>query len=264
MDEINSLDYLLENNLEKNTEDLEDNENKEKKDFRTIKLIFSLLIIILIIGGLIFLERYLRTKSDWEKYFTISKGITVSSITGNRKQGTPLDEVSIGIPHDVYISFKNENESNPINKITLQNFQVLKSPIDSDIRIYEPNKNVKNLYGKDNKEILLNTGSVEYPLDLNEKENRITFRILNLNKIKTLVEKEKELSYEYSILKNKISNLDEIQIKISFNVLVDLEDGRKYLGNMQITVPENMNMDYKFKEESKNFNNLEFRRVYTE
>ena len=151
---------------------------------------------------------------------------------------------SVGQDNDVYIYIeknKNYRQTETIEKVILNNFQISEEPKKGNISIFQPSINEKELFENIDKyksQEILFTGeqlTKMQELKISNQGGIIAFRIANQN-LGNYVSNDKEIDYKNLLKKINIDE-EEIKASISFDVSIVLSEGVQYRTTINLEVP---------------------------
>lgn len=222
-------------------------ESKLHKKKVTAIFISSLFLLIIILAFV------------WVKYevegakglpFEIEEILVVSTADGNRIENkdkkSKKDKLEVFQVNDIFITIKEKegiNNYTSIKKIIIDNIQLNKEPEKGKIIILEPTGDMPDLFSKSKKNYL--NKSIEYKgakidnleqLETSDKGGTIVFRIEN--KLGSYnIKKDDVLKYDSSLLNKFVDNVEEINFKINFDIVIELENGFKYNTSIELDKP---------------------------
>ena len=224
-----------------------------KKSLKTLtcKKSFHLVVIIVIITVLlcILVGTILKYDVEGEKNmpFTLSKIAIISTSEGTDKENKDYKwDFLVDQNNDIYIYIeKNNNYSKTevIDNVVLDNFYFEKSNETGEIGIYKPDSNNENVIfrtSEDNKlEKIEYTGDVTSEIKSLKMANQgdmIAFRIANCG-INEYMSNEEEVINHTEILKKLNLTNEDLKIKASFDITINLKSGKSFKSNVSIDLP---------------------------
>lgn len=224
----------------------EDIDDKLRK--KTITTVFILSLIIVVITLLFAWIKY-EVEGTKALPFEIEEILIISTADGRRIESkdkkSKTDKFEVSQVNDVYIKIKEKEFKQSdlsLKKISITNF-VLEEPKKGEVVVLEPTGNMPELFTKSKKNYI--NKSIEYigskvdnleKLETSEKGGTIVFRIEN--KLGSYnVKKDEVLKYDSSLLNKFTKKIDDIKFKISFDLIIELENNVKYSTNIQLNKP---------------------------
>lgn len=221
-------------------------ENLKKKKVTTI-FVFCLILLLIFLGFV------------WIKYevegakglpFKIEEILVVSTADGkriiNKKKDVKIDKFEVSQVNDVFIKIKEkdkENTNTNIRKISITNFNIIKKPNKGEIIVLEPTGDISQMFLNSNVNFI--DSSIEYKgaiidnfekLETSLNGGTIAFRIEN--KLGSYnVKKDEVLKYNSTLLNKFVKSLDEINFQISFDLIIELDNGFKYATTIMLDKP---------------------------
>ena len=248
----------------------------ERKKIQRIKMIIAI-AVILIISTFIAI-RIIRYQKEGEKNmpFVLSKIIVISTVTpttdNNQSEGNnvTLGDYNLIQNNDIYISFENKsNKNEKIKNVSIQNIQILESPVTGNLKAYMPN----SLDGKKYNYIddFLIKDSLTYRgadqnnfqnLQISKNGGNIGFSLANTEIGKYSSGEDTEVIYNGKMLSKLGIKDEDVKSKVSFDIIIELEDEKVYSGNIVL----NINCDKLVENgitqsEVTDFNNVIFKRI---
>ena len=212
------------------------------------KAIHIAVIIVLIVAifftGLMVILRY-NEKGETNMPFDITKIYIISKADGaNVDDNKNLWNKKINQNNDIYIYIeKNENYSKTetINNVLLNNFQILENPQVGNIVFFKPstseNANFENKdeFKTDNIVFEGKQSSDIQSLEISNQGGIVAFRCANEN-LGNYISNDKELD-NTKFLKGLNLNYEQMKAKISFDLEITLEGGRKFKTTIELEIP---------------------------
>ncbi len=225
--------------------------------YKILMVIFTIFILLLVIF-IVIVGIKLEQKGEWKKYFEIDSFQIISSVDVNRETGQEKDTLIINELNDIYLKIKNNdrNKINSIKSVKIKNIKIVEATNKENIRIYQAGQNENNLFGDDKREIMLEKDEMIFVGDGNEIMS--VFRIKKNNLISEFIDKNQTIEYNLKILNGKIKNNNDLKIKLTYDLIIELNDGKKYMSKMNVSVLENIKYNNAYYIENKDTNNLFF------
>ena len=222
-----------------------DNRLREK----TIKTLFVFFIILLFITlGFIWLKYEIEGTKGLT--FEIKEILIISTADGkrieNKNKNIKTDKLEVSQVNDFFITIEekdNINLDNSIKKISIANFDIQEEPKKGNLNALEPTGPLSQLFvnSKKNyldKEIEFKGAKVDdlEQLETSSKGGTVAFRIEN--KLGSYdVKKEEVLEYNSKLLNKFVKNVEDIQFKLSFDLIIELDNGFKYSTKINVNKP---------------------------
>lgn len=175
--------------------------------------------------------------------------------------------------NDVYISIKKNDENikknEKIKSVSIENIHVDENPKRGEIRAFMPNSMDGQRYEYKKEYVIKNSltyrGSDKNDYkDLLIQENGgiIGFSLANVDLGEYSSGDDTEIAYNGKLL-NKLGITDEdVKFKVSFDIIIELDDGKKYSGRVTLDVKcENLVLDGKSQLEVTDFHDVIFKRL---
>jgi hypothetical protein len=221
----------------------------DRKKIQRIKLIIAIFVILIIAGIVIF--RIYKYQKEGEKNmpFNISKIIVISTVTTEDYESEESEDNSVWKfnliqNNDVYISFENNTQKDEkIKNISIQNLQILEAPKVGTLKMYMPNSLEGNKYNYTD-DFLVNDSLTYRGADENNFQylqiakngGNIGFSLANKEIGKYTSGEDTEITYNATML-SKLGLTDEdVKSKVSFDVIIELDDGKEYSGNVVVDI----------------------------
>lgn len=230
---------------------------------------FNIIMVAFIIFSILFITSVISLKYVVEGEnnlpFNVSKISVISTIEGRDIEDEANKwNLKISQNNDVYLYIKkndNYKETEVIDSIKLDNFNIEKYSNIGDIKLFKADNNAENVIFKN---ILENeVQSIEYIGDLESsiKEQKISnqgglvvFRY-SVEDIGNYISNEDE-EIEHNDLLNKLSiSNDDLKFKVSFDIFINLNSKKSYKSNVSLEFPVNDVVNNGT--QSKEYNNLD-------
>ncbi len=222
---------------------MEDN-LKIKKILKKSVYFFIVILIIAVIGLMIL--RY-HVEGEQNMPFNLSEILVVSTAEGYEEEVKEENNWNFEIyqTNDVYLTIKknkNYKETQAIKSIEIKNINIDNPPKIGNIEIYVPNNENKTFkYTEENKI----TNQIKYEGDMKSDINNfkisnqggtIIFRILNKTG-KKYVSNDEEIKHDGTLLNKVNANNEDIKLKISFDLIINLESEVAFSGKIELELP---------------------------
>lgn len=216
-----------------------------------IYVILFIVFVILFVTGIITLKYSVEGESSLP--FELSK-ISIISIA----EGTDIEDntnrwnLQVSQNNDIYLYIKkNDNYKNTeaINKIILENFQVRETPKIGTLKLYKPDSQMENKLFKNTPENETNkiefTGDIDASLKdlkLSNQGGLVIFRYAISDLGNYISNDDIEINHDDLLKKLNIIN-EDLKFSFSFDILMELNSGRKYKANVNLDLPINNIVD---------------------
>ena len=215
---------------------------RNKKYFHIVNII-CIVAIILFVFGIIILKYSVEGETNMP--FKLTKISIISSSEGIDKEATDTRwAFDVYQSNDVFLYIdKNDRygETAAIKTVSVSNFQI-EANKKENIKIYKPDANEEKLIFKNKDENIVE--SLEYTGDMksNLKQLKISnqgglvaFRCSN-NNLAEYKSNEEEINHKELLKKAEVKQ-EDLQIKITFDLNIKLEDGKEYKSTIDLEVP---------------------------
>lgn len=209
-----------------------------------ICIILGIIVLILIIAGIIML-RY-QVEGETNLPFELSKMIVVSTAESNEIEAVADTKwnFSVNQYNDIYLEIqKNDEYTKNINikNITFENFVIEKNSGAENIKLYRANSEGKvvedeaHLVGSS----LTYKGEKETNLDelkISNQGSIILLRSVNQN-VCEVRSNDEEIIHDGTLLAKGNANSEDLNYKLSFDVVIETSRDIKYKGTISIELP---------------------------
>lgn len=209
-----------------------------------ICVILGIIVLILIIAGIIML-RY-QVEGETNLPFELSKMIVVSTVESNEIEAVADTKwnFSVNQYNDIYLEIqKNDEYTKNINikNITFENFVIEKNSGAENIKLYRANSEGKvvedeaHLVGSS----LTYKGEKETNLDelkISNQGSIILLRSVNQN-VCEVRSNDEEIIHDGTLLAKGNANSEDLNYKLSFDVVIETSRDIKYKGTISIELP---------------------------
>ena len=209
-----------------------------------ICVILGIIVLILIIAGIIML-RY-QVEGETNLPFELTKMIVVSTAESNEIEAAADTKwnFSVNQYNDIYLEIqKNDEYTKNINikNITFENFVIEKNSGAENIKLYRANSEGKvvedeaHLVGSS----LTYKGEKETNLDESKISNQgsiILLRSVNQN-VCEVRSNDEEIIHDGTLLAKGNANSEDLNYKLSFDVVIETSRDIKYKGTISIELP---------------------------
>ena len=234
-----------------------------------ICVILGIIVLILIIAGIIML-RY-QVEGETNLPFELSKMIVVSTAESNEIEAVADTKwnFSVNQYNDIYLEIqKNDEYTKNINikNITFENFVIEKNSGAENIKLYRANSEGKvvedeaHLVGSS----LTYKGEKETNLDelkISNQGSIILLRSVNQN-VCEVRSNDEEIIHDGTLLAKGNANSEDLNYKLSFDVVIETSRDIKYKGTISIELPtEDVQTQGKTQLEKTDFSDVIFKRM---
>lgn len=209
-----------------------------------ICVILGIIVLILIIAGIIML-RY-QVEGETNLPFELSKMIVVSTAESNEIEAVADTKCNFSVNqyNDIYLEIqKNDEYTKNINikNITFENFVIEKNSGAENIKLYRANSEGKvvedeaHLVGSS----LTYKGEKETNLDelkISNQGSIILLRSVNQN-VCEVRSNDEEIIHDGTLLAKGNANSEDLNYKLSFDVVIETSRDIKYKGTISIELP---------------------------
>ena len=217
--------------------------NLNKKIFH-IMMIIAIIFVILCVAGILILRYQVEGESNMP--FKITKISIVESVEGNAIQGaTEKWNLNVNQNNDIYIYIeKNSNygKTEIIEEVEINNIVINKQKEKGELKIYKPVVDEKRMFINSTENEI--TGiTYKGELESNIKEQKISnqggiiaFRYGINNLSQYISENDEQIDHSQLL---KLTNIiqEDLQTKLSFNIIMKLTSGKKYQATINLDVP---------------------------
>ena len=215
---------------------------RNKKYFKIVFAIVIIAIILFILG--IIILRY-NVEGETNMPFILSKISVISSSEGIDKEiADKRWAFDVCQSNDVYIYIDKNNEygkTEAIKTITIDNFQIEANQKDK-IKIYKPNEQEEKKIFKNNDEDAVQSIDYAGAMESNLKQLKISnqggiiaFRC-SLDNISEFLSDDEEISH-HELLKKSGITMEDLKVKITFDLKIKLEEGMEYQSTIKLDFP---------------------------
>lgn len=209
-----------------------------------ICVILGIIVLILIIAGIIML-RY-QVEGETNLPFELSKMIVVSTAESNEIEAAADTKwnFSVNQYNDIYLEIQKNDEytrNTNIKNITFENFVIEKNSGAENIKLYRANSEGKvvedeaHLVGSS----LTYKGEKETNLDelkISNQGSIILLRSVNQN-VCEVRSNDEEIVHDGTLLAKGNANSEDLNYKLSFDIIIETSRNIKYKGTITIDLP---------------------------
>lgn len=250
-----------------------DREKIQRIKFIIAMIIVSIVIIVLIVASIIY-----NKTGEKNMPFNLSKIIVVSSASFeevvNDENNQSIWNYNIIQNNDVYVAIeKNENYKKKflnIKNVSIDSIKILEGPKCGSLKAYMPNSAEGNRFVFSDNYLIQN--SLTYRgAENNDYKNllvsnnggNIAFSLANKDLgIYKSTNDDSEIVFNGTALSKIGKTNEDVKSKVSFNIIIELEDGKKYLGNIVVDINcDNLIEQGTITTEISDFSNVIFKRI---
>lgn len=215
----------------------------------------------------------LRYEVEGEKAlpYEIDKILMVSTVDGDfTEDENYIWNINITEINDLYIYINSKIETDEtIKQISLENFNLIKTPQKGEVKIYRPTADLENLYTYSeqnylNDKIVYTGAKIDdmKTLEISNNGGVLGFRLALENLGRYLSNEDTEIIYDGRLLQNIGISLEEIKLQLGFDIIIETNSNIKYKGSLSIEMPTNEIIDQgSSKLELTDFSNVIFKRI---
>lgn len=210
-----------------------------------IAIIVTIIIVLLFIATLVILKYNVEGETNLP--FNISKITIISSVEGTDSQNAENKwNLNVDQNNDIYMYIeknKNYKDTEIIEKITLENFNIENQTPIGDKKNYRPDINTENSIFKNNDENIIDR--IEYigttetnikNLEISNQGGLIVFRCSNTNVGQYTSNDDEEINHSELLNKLNISK-ENISFNVTFDMHISLKNGTNYKANIKLELP---------------------------
>ena len=209
-----------------------------------ICVILGIIVLILIIAGIIML-RY-QVEGETNLPFELSKMIVVSTAESNEIEAAADTKwnFSVNQYNDIYLEIQKNDEytkNTNIKNITFENFVIEKNSGAENIKLYRANSEGKVV--EDEAHLVGNSltykGEKETNLDelkISNQGSIILLRSVNQN-VCEVRSNDEEIIHDGTLLAKGNTNSEDLNYKLSFDIIIETSRNIKYKGTITIDLP---------------------------
>ncbi|MBR3697309.1 MAG: hypothetical protein IKM97_03475 [Clostridia bacterium] len=242
----------------------------EKKEIIKKSIFFSSLVIIFFFVFLIIINY--QVEGEKEIPYKPSKILLVSTVDGIANEDKEnLWNIDVIQTNDIFIyidSDKNTNET--IKEISIENFNIIKDFEKGNIEILRPTSDLDNLYKSSvqnylNDKIVYQGAKLDdmKSLEISNNGGIIGFRVA-LNNLGKFISNDEnlEIIYDGRLLSNLGISLEEIKLKLNFDIIIKTSENISYKGTISMEMPtDEIITEGVSKTEIIDFSNVVFKRI---
>lgn len=217
--------------------------NINKKIFHIVSLI-TIIFVILFIAGM-FILRY-QVEGESNMPFQITKISVIESVEGKEEENSSGEwNFSVNENNDIYIYIEKNSgygKTELIDTIEIKDIEIDKFNELGEAKFYKPVTDEKRIFNslKENEVTsLIYDGELESnlkELKISNQGGIIAFRYAINNLSKYSAQENQEIDHS-KLLKLTDIKPEDLQTKISFDVIINLESGKKYQTRIDLDIP---------------------------
>ena len=217
--------------------------NLNKKIFHII-MIIGMIFVILCVAGILILRYQVEGESNMP--FKITKISIVETVEGNAIQGaTEKWNLNVNQNNDIYVYIEKNSsygKTEIIEEVEINNIIIDKQKEKGELNLYKPVVDEKRMFiNATENEITQITYKGE--IESNIKEQKISnqggiiaFRY-GINNLSQYVSENDEQIDHSQLLKLTNITKEDLQTKLSFNIIIKLTSGKKYQATINLDLP---------------------------
>lgn len=248
------------------------------KKVQRIKLIIAIMVV-LVTAIIVGIRIYIYNKNGEKNMpFQVKELIIVSTARKYEGEtGAPAESngsiwnFDVVQNNDMYIEIKNNNakEYEKIKNVKMSNIQITQNPAKGSIKVYMPNSVDGARYTYTNefevKDSLTYRGSEENSykdLRINRNGGKLSMSFANKDLGKYSSGEDTEVTYDGKMLAKMGLTDEDLKFKIAFDLTIELEDGKAYVGRIEAEVNcEGLVENGTTQIDIKDFSNVVFKRA---
>lgn len=220
-------------------------ETEKTKQRIKLCLAITIVVVILAIVGMIMIKY--EVEGDKNMPYNLSKIMIVSTAEGVENEGEDKWNFNIYQNNDVYfyIDKNDEYKGNDtyIEKIRIENIQIMKAPKVGEIKAYMPNSTEGRLYSYNDTYII--EGKLEYKgagksnsqtLEIGSQGGNALIRFSNIRLGGYSSNTDKEIIHDGTLLKKLQLTQEDINFTVSFDFVIEIQN-HEYKSNIQLDLP---------------------------
>ena len=217
--------------------------NIRNKKYFNIAMIIIIIAVIFFILGIIVLRYHVEGETNMP--FSLSKISIISSSEGMDKQTADTKwAFDVYQSNDVFLYIdKNSGygKTEAIKSVIIDNLQIEANKKEA-IKIYKPDEQEEKLIFKNKEENNVQTIEFAGGLESNLKQSKISnqgglvaFRCSN-NNLSEYCSNEEEINHQ-QLLKKAGVKQEDLEVKITFDLTIQLQDGKQYKASISLDFP---------------------------
>ena len=217
--------------------------NLNKKIFHVI-MIVVMVFVILCVAGILVLRYQVEGESNMP--FEITKISIVESVEGNSVEGAAEKwNLSVNQNNDIYVYIEKNSsygKTEIIEEVEINNVTINKQNEKGELKLYKPVVDEKRMFiNATENEItgIRYTGELESNIKEQKISNQggiVAFRY-GINNLSQYISDSDEQVDHSQLLKLTNIKQEDLQTKLSFNIIIKLVSGKKYQATIDLDVP---------------------------
>ncbi len=219
--------------------------NLNKKIFHIITIIV-IIFVILCVAGILALRYQVEGESNMP--FKITKISIIGSVEGMATEGaTQKWNLNVNQNNDIYVYIEKNSsygKTEIVEEVEINNITINKQKQKGEPKLYKPVVDEKRMFINAQENEILNI-TYKGELESNIKEQKISnqggivaFRY-GINNISQYISDADEQINHSQLLKLTNITQEDLQTKLSFNIIIKLTSGKKYQATINLDVPSN-------------------------
>lgn len=241
-----------------------------KKNQLFKRCIFIAVVIILITIGIAIMLRY-EVEGEKSLPYEIDKILMISTVDGEFSDDLEhIWNINVTEINDLYIYVDAKEETDEtIKQITIENFNLVKSPQKGNVKIYRPTADLDNLYTYSEQDylhdkIVYTGGKLDdmKSLEIANNGGVLGFRLALEDLGRYLSNEDTEIIYDGRLLQNLGVSLEEIKLQLSFDIIIETNSNVSYKGTLSMEMPTDEIIEKGSSQiELTDFSNVIFKRI---
>lgn len=241
-----------------------------KKNQLFKRCIFIAVVMILITIGIAIMLKY-EVEGEKSLPYEIDKILMVSTVDGEFNDDPEhIWNINVTEINDLYIYVDAKEETDEtIKQITIENFNLVKSPQKGNVKIYRPTADLDNLYTYSeqnylNDKIVYTGGKLDdmKSLEIANNGGMLGFRLALEDLGRYLSNEDTEIIYDGRLLQNLGVSLEEIKLQLSFDIIIETNSNVSYRGSLSMEMPTDEIIEKGSSQiELTDFSNVIFKRI---
>ena len=216
-----------------------------KKIFHIVMIIVIIFVILFVAG--IFLLKY-QVEGESNMPFKITKISIIESVEGIETQAaTQKWNFSVNQNNDIYVYIEKNSgygKTEIIDNIEIKNIIINKQNTQGETKLYKPVTEEKRMFvNKQENEIteIIYKGELESNIKEQKISNQggiVAFRYAINNLSQYISEKDEEIDHSKLLTLTNIKQ-EDLQTKLTFDIIIKLTSGKKYQATVELDIPSN-------------------------
>ena len=217
--------------------------NLNEKIFHVIAII-GIIFVILCIGGILVLRYHVEGESNMP--FKITKISLVESVEGNAVEGaTEKWNLNVNQNNDIYVYIEKNSsygKTEIIQEVEINNIKMNKQIEKGETKLYKPVRDEKRMFTNSAENEITGITYIG-ELESNIKEQKISnqggivaFRYAINNLAQYISDTDEQIDHSQLL---KLTNItqEDLQTKLSFDIIIKLTSGKKYQATIDLAIP---------------------------